>query len=650
MTIKVDNTTQAVAITNPTDNIAGVSGINQAYVDAGDNARKIQKPLTLGSRMIVMGDSITAGAGSLLSSNSNNGDSRQAVGCWFSRLCGQHPDRYYKIRNGGIGGDIVGGLATLTNSVAAAATSITIQMVWGARPYNTAIAVYVGGYVLNNDAKTISSVVDNGGGSYTINFTTGLSNPHNAGEEVGWGMHGRFKAHVLDWNPEICLIAAGTNDSGGTLTAAEVASSLMDMGQRCRNANVEPIFIELTPRSTNQSNVMAINQELRYKCRIGGTEGQYHLIPMYETFTKSAGGTIVGNGSYAISGNYYPYTGTATSGTTTTLTKTAAGWPNFATQTWRLRIVGGQGLGQSVLISSNTSTVLTFSALGTAPNNTSLYSIEPQANSATSTTLTWTSAGWTTNAYAGMALKIIGGTGVGQTRTIVSNTATVLTVSTAFTVTPDATSTFLIESDVADGLHPTDTGHQKYADQVDSFLQKIPMRFSTMVRSQMDTDPTNLIQNANFLTASSGIPTGWTSSPFFAVNITPAIEVPAASDNIVGNWFTFTAAAGTGNWAIDRAVTAQNVGDLIYLCARIRTTGFTAGCLATVQFLTGSFTLDLGVNIADNMDWVCMVTTATLSSTASSSFRIQILPNGGSGKLWVAQPYMYNLTTNSRLA
>lgn len=44
-----------------------------------------------------------------------------------------------------------------------------------------------------------------------------------------------------------------------------------------------------------------------------------------------------------------------------------------------------------------------------------------------------------------MQIRITNGTGVGQVRTIASNTATVITVSAAWTVNPDATSQYVIE-------------------------------------------------------------------------------------------------------------------------------------------------------------------------------------------------------------
>jgi len=61
------------------------------------------------------------------------------------------------------------------------------------------------------------------------------------------------------------------------------------------------------------------------------------------------------------------------------------------------------------------------------------------------TTLTCGTKNWTTNSWSNSQVRISAGTGAGQIRTIASNTATVLTVSSAWTVNPDATSQFQIQ-------------------------------------------------------------------------------------------------------------------------------------------------------------------------------------------------------------
>jgi hypothetical protein len=67
------------------------------------------------------------------------------------------------------------------------------------------------------------------------------------------------------------------------------------------------------------------------------------------------------------------------------------------------------------------------------------------ATSATANTLSNSAKAWTTNQWTNQQVRITGGTGAGQIRTISSNTGTQLTVSANWTITPDATSTYSIE-------------------------------------------------------------------------------------------------------------------------------------------------------------------------------------------------------------
>lgn len=67
------------------------------------------------------------------------------------------------------------------------------------------------------------------------------------------------------------------------------------------------------------------------------------------------------------------------------------------------------------------------------------------ATAGTSTTLSNSAKAWTTNQWANCQIRISSGTGAGQIRTISSNTGTQITVSAAWTTTPDATSVYSIE-------------------------------------------------------------------------------------------------------------------------------------------------------------------------------------------------------------
>ncbi len=68
------------------------------------------------------------------------------------------------------------------------------------------------------------------------------------------------------------------------------------------------------------------------------------------------------------------------------------------------------------------------------------------ATGGTSTTLVNAAKNWATNQWANAyQVRITGGTGAGQTRIILSNTTTTLTVSAAWATNPDATSVYSIE-------------------------------------------------------------------------------------------------------------------------------------------------------------------------------------------------------------
>lgn len=69
------------------------------------------------------------------------------------------------------------------------------------------------------------------------------------------------------------------------------------------------------------------------------------------------------------------------------------------------------------------------------------------ASAGAGSTLTDGTKSWATNQWANFQVRITGGTGRGQVRRIASNTGTVLTVASAWTTNPDATSTYTLEGD-----------------------------------------------------------------------------------------------------------------------------------------------------------------------------------------------------------
>ncbi len=159
--------------------------------------------------------------------------------------------------------------------------------------------------------------------------------------------------------------------------------------------------------------------------------------------------------------------GTATAGTATTLVDGSRGVDSavWRTNQWAgywVYVFSGTAAGQMRQIASNTGTTLTWVASGTAPDTTSRYMIigfdAGTATSGASTTLTDSGKTWTVNRWANYAVRILFGTGAGQLRPIASNTATALTVVSAWTTTPDSTSVYAIQGD-PDKLYIFAAGH-----------------------------------------------------------------------------------------------------------------------------------------------------------------------------------------------
>lgn len=106
---------------------------------------------------------------------------------------------------------------------------------------------------------------------------------------------------------------------------------------------------------------------------------------------------------------------------------------DVATNTWTARSVTGlpTAWGTNAQLVSTMGGVKSF-ATGTA-------------TAGAATTLTNSAKAWATNMWANYQVRITAGTGKGQIRAIASNNGTVLTVSAAWTVNPDATSVYSIE-------------------------------------------------------------------------------------------------------------------------------------------------------------------------------------------------------------
>jgi len=134
------------------------------------------------------------------------------------------------------------------------------------------------------------------------------------------------------------------------------------------------------------------------------------------------------------------YSGTATSGTSNTLTDTNQSWSVNQFAGGLVNITGGTDVGDNQIIASNTSNTLTLYSANSFVTGT----VTNPTTGATANTLTDTGQAWTVNAYVGRLVSITAGTGIAQSAVILSNTSNTLTLSSYWTTNLDTTSQYSI--------------------------------------------------------------------------------------------------------------------------------------------------------------------------------------------------------------
>lgn len=212
--------------------------------------------------------------------------------------------------------------------------------------------------------------------SPTINLAPPLI---SIGQERVWGGQPRpFGGPVRDSLP----YGWGTNGGGPTV----------DMLNRPRPSGTNRVLFTGTATSGAATQLLdtgatwGTNQLASAVCKItGGTgSGQTKIIKSNTGTTLTMYGNwstapIVGS-TYAIYFGTPSDTGTASSGSTTTLVDSTASWVTNMWAGFILEITGGTGSGQTTTITSNTGTTLTVATLGTAPAALSTYVIYKQTS------------------------------------------------------------------------------------------------------------------------------------------------------------------------------------------------------------------------------------------------------------------------------
>jgi len=209
-----------------------------------------------------------------------------------------------------------------------------------------------------------------------------------------------------------------TTTSTGTATTAVITSSTANIGQPAVGQIIE--FLSGTGVIGNRGTVTSVvndpagNVVITFSLIGSINGGTGATVPSGATFRLSTGRFFVLCAGTVASGSFKFY--------------------DVATNSWNA---------SAISITNLPSTWGTEGRMTSTFNYGETYGTGT-ATSATATTLVNTSKSWTTNQWSNYQVRITGGTGLGQIRSIASNTATTLTVST-WTTTPDATSTYVIE-------------------------------------------------------------------------------------------------------------------------------------------------------------------------------------------------------------
>jgi hypothetical protein len=401
--------------------------------------------------------------------------------------------------------------------------------------------------------------------------------------------------------------------------------------------------------------------------------------------------------------------GIATSGSTTTLVDATRGvdvaaWSTNQWAGYWVFVYSGTAAGQIRQIASNTGTTLTWSSAGTAPDSTSRYLIlgfdAGTATAGAATTLTDSTKAWTTNCWTNHVVRILHGTGRGQTRIIASNTATVLTVQTAWATTPSTDSVFAIQAN-PDSLYLVSGGNAAILlynmdSQVATFGRQIDWGIARNASATVGGHQPVAIASLSNVTTTATVTTthahqfrvgdlvtvrGATDANYNVTNVAIA-TVPSATtftytmagtpaaNTLTGSQSTTTLTDLTENWT-----TNEHAGRLVYMNTTaitaasgsatgqvVRITSNTATTLtfaATVTAPTNGVsryaiargdaigTLDFGVATGTQSTTTIQDTTKNWTTNIYAGRRVRILTSGGPIEVAIASNTNNTLTVST---
>ncbi len=206
-----------------------------------------------------------------------------------------------------------------------------------------------------------------------------------------------------------------------------------------------PTFTASAGSTTSVTSTLTIPGDLTgatMRCTAGAGAGQNVVITSNTTGANAVMNFAAVGSAFNNTSQFQLYTGRFY-----VLGASGAAWImkafDLATWTWGSALTTTSGPSQTAAADQ---VMLATSSFCTASSslNPSYFVSSTSSGSNSSTTLNDTTQTWTASQFVNFQVRITGGTGAGQVKTISANTSTQLTVS-AWTTTPDATSTYVIE-------------------------------------------------------------------------------------------------------------------------------------------------------------------------------------------------------------
>jgi hypothetical protein len=327
----------------------------------------------------------------------------------------------------------------------------------------------IAGYTLAEFSTSVKGIGIAPGDLITITYLKeGLSRQPFRVVKLAPGQDYQTVQITAQWHQDDWYTTGGANSAGGGIYATNPGLPRPLVGSVTDSHGIEQFGItETAIQSGDGSFAIQLSVGFTAPALPAASSAGVPLISLSPTIATT-GGTLAGGQSFYYAVSAVDSTGAEGGlsflvqaklpGSTNTNQVTLSGF-SFSSSTVGFRVYRGLNPSQLLLIDSSTSVAGNYTDSGATTqlvgppdqnyNHANVYwrlELQPEepVTSASATTIGNSTLGMLTNDFAGSLVRITRGKGATQERSIVSNTATTLTVKPAWTVTPDTTSFFSV--------------------------------------------------------------------------------------------------------------------------------------------------------------------------------------------------------------